>query len=126
MQVPNARVYPQWWGAKGDGVADDTDAISVLVAVIERHDDIHAPDAARVIAEVGEERTSVDDLPPVDGAQEDRRARLQFADDRLEVVAAMPVDEEDADESVVPRKPIPSFSSKAATSKTPITADNTP
>lgn len=33
--------------------ADDTDAISVLVAVIERHDDIHAPDAARVIAEVG-------------------------------------------------------------------------
>jgi hypothetical protein len=33
--------------------ADDTDAISVLVSVIERHDDVHAPDAARVIAEVG-------------------------------------------------------------------------
>lgn len=33
--------------------ADDTDAVSVLVAVIERHDDVHAPDAARVIAEVG-------------------------------------------------------------------------
>ena len=23
LQVPNARVYPQWWGAKGDGIADD-------------------------------------------------------------------------------------------------------
>lgn len=33
--------------------ADDTDAVSVLVSVIERHDDIHASDAARVIAEVG-------------------------------------------------------------------------
>ncbi len=33
--------------------ADDTDAISALVAVIERHDDLHAPDAARVISEVG-------------------------------------------------------------------------
>lgn len=33
--------------------ADDTDAVSLLVAVIERHDDVHAPDAARVIAEVG-------------------------------------------------------------------------
>jgi hypothetical protein len=33
--------------------ADDTDAVSALVAVIERHDDVHAPDAARVIAEVG-------------------------------------------------------------------------
>ncbi len=33
--------------------ADDTDAISVLVAVIERHDDLHASDASRVIAEVG-------------------------------------------------------------------------
>ena len=33
--------------------ADDTDAVSALIAVIERHDDVHAPDAARVIAEVG-------------------------------------------------------------------------
>jgi hypothetical protein len=33
--------------------ADDADAVSVLVAVIERNDDVHAPDAARVIAEVG-------------------------------------------------------------------------
>lgn len=33
--------------------ADDTDAVSALIAVIERHDDFHAPDAARVIAEVG-------------------------------------------------------------------------
>ena len=33
--------------------ADDTDAISVLIMVIERHDDLHSSDAARVIAEVG-------------------------------------------------------------------------
>ena len=33
--------------------ADDTDAVSALVGVIERHDEHHAPDAARVIAEVG-------------------------------------------------------------------------
>ncbi|MBM4280184.1 MAG: hypothetical protein FJ137_05310 [Deltaproteobacteria bacterium] len=33
--------------------ADDADAVSVLIAVIERHDDVHAPDAARVVAEVG-------------------------------------------------------------------------
>ncbi len=33
--------------------ADDTDAVSALVAVIERHDDYHAPDAARVVSEVG-------------------------------------------------------------------------
>jgi hypothetical protein len=33
--------------------ADDADAVSILIAVIERHDDVHAPDAARVVAEVG-------------------------------------------------------------------------
>ncbi len=33
--------------------ADDADAVSILIAVIERHDDLHAPDAARVVAEVG-------------------------------------------------------------------------
>lgn len=33
--------------------ADDTDAVSCLIAVIERHDDLHASDASRVIAEVG-------------------------------------------------------------------------
>ncbi len=33
--------------------ADDTDAVSVLITVIERHDDLHASDASRVIAEVG-------------------------------------------------------------------------
>ena len=33
--------------------ADDTDAISCLITVIERHDDLHASDASRVIAEVG-------------------------------------------------------------------------
>ncbi len=33
--------------------ADDTDAVAALIAVIERHDDTHAPDAARVISEVG-------------------------------------------------------------------------
>lgn len=33
--------------------ADDVDAVSTLIAVIERHDDVHAPDAARVVAEVG-------------------------------------------------------------------------
>jgi hypothetical protein len=33
--------------------ADDAEAVSVLIAVIERHDDLHAPDAARVVAEVG-------------------------------------------------------------------------
>jgi hypothetical protein len=33
--------------------ADDTDAVAHLITVIERHDDLHAPDAARVIAEVG-------------------------------------------------------------------------
>ncbi len=32
---------------------DDTDAVSVLVSVIERHDDLHASDASRVICEVG-------------------------------------------------------------------------
>ncbi|MBI1944732.1 MAG: hypothetical protein HYS27_03495 [Deltaproteobacteria bacterium] len=32
---------------------DDADALRILVAVIERHDDHHAPDAARVIFEVG-------------------------------------------------------------------------
>jgi hypothetical protein len=34
-------------------VADDEEAVDVLVAVIERHDDAHAPDAARVLFEVG-------------------------------------------------------------------------
>jgi hypothetical protein len=33
--------------------ADDADAVSTLISVIERHDDVHAPDAARVVAEVG-------------------------------------------------------------------------
>jgi len=33
--------------------ADDTDAVSVLISVIERHDDLHASDASRVVAEVG-------------------------------------------------------------------------
>ncbi len=33
--------------------ADDTDAVSALIAIIERHDDLHAPDAARVVCEVG-------------------------------------------------------------------------
>ena len=33
--------------------ADDTDAVSALIGVIERHDDHHAPDAARVVCEVG-------------------------------------------------------------------------
>lgn len=33
--------------------AEDTDAVATLIAVIERHDDMHAPDAARVVAEVG-------------------------------------------------------------------------
>jgi hypothetical protein len=33
--------------------ADDTDAVSVLICVIERHDDLLGSDAARVIAEVG-------------------------------------------------------------------------
>jgi hypothetical protein len=33
--------------------ADDAEAVSILIAVIERHDDVHAPDAARVVAEVG-------------------------------------------------------------------------
>ncbi len=32
---------------------DDADALRILVAVIERHDDQHAPDASRVIFEVG-------------------------------------------------------------------------
>lgn len=31
----------------------DEEAVSILVSVIERHDDIHAPDAARVLSEVG-------------------------------------------------------------------------
>ena len=34
-------------------VADDAEAVDVLVTVIERHDDTHAPDAARVLFEVG-------------------------------------------------------------------------
>ncbi|HEY1099089.1 MAG TPA: hypothetical protein VGF99_09170, partial [Myxococcota bacterium] len=33
--------------------ADDADAVSCLITVIERHDDLHASDASRVIAEVG-------------------------------------------------------------------------
>ncbi len=31
----------------------DEDSVSILVSVLERHDDVHAPDAARVLAEVG-------------------------------------------------------------------------
>lgn len=31
----------------------DEESVSILVSVIERHDDVHAPDAARVLAEVG-------------------------------------------------------------------------
>jgi hypothetical protein len=34
-------------------VADDVEAVDLLVRVIERHDDAHAPDAARVLSEVG-------------------------------------------------------------------------
>lgn len=33
--------------------AEDVDAVATLISVIERHDDEHAPDAARVVAEVG-------------------------------------------------------------------------
>jgi hypothetical protein len=33
--------------------ADDADAVGVLIGIIERHDELHAPDAARVVAEVG-------------------------------------------------------------------------
>jgi hypothetical protein len=33
--------------------ADDADAVAVLIGIIERHDETHAPDAARVVAEVG-------------------------------------------------------------------------
>jgi hypothetical protein len=32
---------------------DDVDAVGTLVGVLERYDDLHAPDAARVLAEVG-------------------------------------------------------------------------
>jgi hypothetical protein len=31
----------------------DEESISILVSIIERHDDVHAPDAARVLSEVG-------------------------------------------------------------------------
>ncbi|MEI6223125.1 MAG: glycosyl hydrolase family 28-related protein [Deltaproteobacteria bacterium] len=31
VRVPNARVYPQWWGARGDGVADDAPAIQAAI-----------------------------------------------------------------------------------------------
>ena len=31
VQAPNARVYPQWWGARGDGVADDAPAIQAAI-----------------------------------------------------------------------------------------------
>jgi hypothetical protein len=31
VQVPNARVYPQWWGARGDGAADDAPAIQAAI-----------------------------------------------------------------------------------------------
>jgi hypothetical protein len=34
-------------------VTDDVEAVGLLVGVIERHDDTHAPDAARVLCEVG-------------------------------------------------------------------------
>lgn len=33
--------------------AEDTEAVSALIAIIERHDDLHASDAARVVCEVG-------------------------------------------------------------------------
>jgi hypothetical protein len=33
--------------------SDDVDSVSMLVSVIERHDTVHAPDAARVLCEVG-------------------------------------------------------------------------
>ncbi len=36
VEVPNDRLYPQWWGARGDGVADDAPAIQAAIDAASR------------------------------------------------------------------------------------------